>query len=139
MSHYISKLIKDLESTYQQGSKINFSVESSPISLAIEMAIPVGLIINELVTNCIKHAFPHDGEGSISITFQKIGSEYILEIKDDGIGIPDNLIIQNSPNMGMELVNALIDQIDGKLEVKNLNGTIITIKFRKVHYSSRFN
>ncbi len=138
MSHYISKLIKDMESTYQTLNKINFSVESSPVRLAIEMAIPVGLIINELVTNCIKHAFPHDSEGSISIIFQKIDSEYILEIKDDGIGISDNSITENSPNMGMELVNALIDQIDGKLEVKNLNGTIITIKFRKVHYSSRF-
>jgi PAS domain S-box-containing protein len=139
MSNYISNLIKDLQSTYQQGNKINFSVDSSPINLEIEMAIPVGLIINELVTNSIKHAFPNDREGNISINFQKISSEYILVIEDDGIGIPDNSIMENSHSMGMELVNALINQLDGKLKVKNLNGTIITIKFAKVHYSSRFN
>ncbi len=137
MFHYINKLIRGLQSTYQMGAELKFEVNSEEIELEIEMAIPVGLIINELVTNSIKHAFSQTKNGKISVEFKKIGPDYNLIVKDNGKGLPGDLNFENSPSLGMELVYALTNQLDGVLKFSGKKGTCVNIKFKEVYYSPR--
>ena len=138
MFHYINKLIRGLQSTYQMGAYLEFEVESEEIELEIEMAIPVGLIINELVTNSIKHGFSPDKNGKITVHFKRAGLEYELIVKDNGVGFDQDLNFKDSPSLGMELVHALTDQLDGVLKFNGDNGTCVNIQFKNIYYSPRY-
>lgn len=138
MFHYINKLIRGLQSTYQMGAYLEFEVESEEIELEIEMAIPVGLIINELVTNSIKHGFSPDKNGKITVHFKRAGLEYELIVKDNGVGFDHDLKVEDSPSLGMELVHALTDQLDGVLKFNGDNGTCVNIQFKNIYYSPRY-
>ncbi len=138
MFHYINKLIRGLQSTYQMGAYLEFEVESEEIELEIEMAIPVGLIINELVTNSIKHGFSPDKNGKITVHFKRAGLEYELIVKDNGVGFDQDLKFKDSPSLGMELVHALTDQLDGVLKFNGDNGTCVNIQFKNIYYSPRY-
>jgi two-component sensor histidine kinase/predicted hydrocarbon binding protein len=102
-------------------------------SLEIDTAIPCALIINELLTNAIKHAFKGRDEGKISIEIEELNegdkTKYQLIFFDNGVGLPDSLNIESAEGLGMELVNTLSAQLDGKLEVDNTNGTRFTLQF----------
>lgn len=138
MFHYINKLVRGLQSTYQMGASLQFEVNSEEIELEIEMAIPVGLIINELVTNSIKHGFSPDKKGKIAVIFKKTGPDYNLTVKDNGKGLPCDLNFADSLSLGMELVQALTDQLEGVLKYNGDNGTCVKIQFKNVYYSPRY-
>src|SRR5690606_24718706 len=112
------------------------NIDADEIILDIDTAIPCGLIINEVVTNSIKHAFPDDAEGEIYIQMQQNPEGYNLSLKDNGIGLPENLKI-NTTTLGLLLVNSLVRQLEGKLEVKRNQGTMFLISFKKLEYSQR--
>jgi two-component sensor histidine kinase len=100
------------------------------IRLGIDTAVPCGLIINELVTNCLKHAFPDGRAGTITIGFHGTGGGRItLEVSDDGIGLPEGLDIKKTQTMGLGMVQALTEQLEGTLEMDRGNGTAIRISF----------
>ena len=103
----------------------------------IDTAIPLGLIINELVSNALKYAFPHNKKGTISITLDKKEDSFILTVQDDGIGIQGQLDPSKKPTLGMTLVNLLSAQIDGKLESDFSNGTTHKIYFKELKYKQR--
>ncbi|MGB9980061.1 sensor histidine kinase [Methanobacterium sp.] len=107
----------------------NLNVEN--IMLDINFVAPLGLILNELICNCIKHAFPHGMVGNITINFHKTNGKYELIVKDDGIGFPDDLDYKDTNSLGLRLVNMLVDQIDGTIKVINDNGTTFTIYFKE--------
>ncbi|HII84708.1 MAG TPA: sensor histidine kinase, partial [Methanobacterium subterraneum] len=94
----------------------------------------LGLIVNELLSNCLKHAFPHDGSGRIDIAFHGENEHYQLTVADDGVGFPENLDYRNTKSLGLRLVNILTDQIDGKMELKQNKGTQFTIEFKEKKY-----
>jgi PAS domain S-box-containing protein len=111
-------------------NKINLNVEVEKISVDMNKAIPLGLIINELISNVLKHAFPENGKGSLNIKFFKDKQGFhVLEVSDDGIGCDANLVLKNPQTLGLQLVHSLTDQLQGKLDFDSQNGTKFTIRF----------
>lgn len=136
---YIDRLVKDLFHTYNIDSeRVKVNIDADEIILDIDTAIPCGLIVNELITNSLKHAFPDDTEGEISIRMQQSPEGYYnLSLKDNGIGLPEELNITDSTTLGLLLINSLIRQLEGELEVKRNQGTIFLISFKKLEYTQR--
>jgi two-component system, sensor histidine kinase PdtaS len=129
---YIRSLTRDIFNTYVTSrGRVQLQMDVQDVRVDVNSAVPLGLIINELVTNSLKYAFPDDREGIIRIRFHEDGDEYVLEIGDDGIGIPDDFDIEKSNSLGMLLVNSLTSQIRGELELKRDHGTTFIIKFRE--------
>ena len=103
--------------------KLNVDVED--IKLDINTSIPLGLILNELVTNSLKHAFPKDKNGKIDIKFYITDNKYLLEVKDNGIGFPKDIDYKNTDSLGLRLVTSLTEQIEGEIEFNNKSRNII--------------
>ena len=112
--------------------KLEQEVEICPSN--IDSAIPCGLIINELITNSLKYAFPEGRKGTIKIAFKSVGSNmFQLSISDDGIGIPKDMDIRETKSLGLHLVTALAEnQLHGKLILNRDRGTDFQIVFKGV-------
>jgi PAS domain S-box-containing protein len=124
-SQYVKNLIKHIISAYKvDNEKIKVENKVDSIMLDIDAAIPCGLIANELLTNAVKNAFPKGRNGKVSIEF-KIDNQdnYFLTIKDDGIGLPNDLNFKNSETMGFKLVNTLVNQLKGSTIFSREGGT----------------
>jgi two-component sensor histidine kinase len=121
-----------LSDTYRDEKKeIITSINAKNISLDIDTAIPIGLIINELVSNSFKHAFRNRTKGKIEVVLEKPGSaDYRLTVSDNGIGLADNLNIENADSLGLKLVNILTRQLKGELTLYNNDVTGFSIKFK---------
>ncbi|MGD2249363.1 MAG: PAS domain S-box protein [Candidatus Methanofastidiosia archaeon] len=129
---YIDTLVKALFRSYgvnQEQVVPTVSVEG--VSLEIDYAIPCGLIINELVSNVLRHAFP-DGRGEIMITLRSIGDSIELKISDNGVGIPEDIDFRNTKSLGLHLVTILVeDQLGGEIHLDRRCGTTFTITFKR--------
>ena len=101
-------------------------------SLDLNLSIPCGLIINELISNSLRHAFPGDRKGEIYIFFNRLGDKYTLIIKDNGIGIPETADFENMTGLGMQLIKILTSQLRGTVELKQDKGTEFVIKFKEI-------
>jgi two-component sensor histidine kinase len=130
-SEYVNSLISNLQQSYSfRRDRIIVNKNIENVSFNIDTAIPLGLIINEILSNTYKHAFPIGGEGIINITIKTIDkNQYILDISDNGIGLPQGFDIENNKSLGLKLVNVLTDQIGGKLEIGSEIGVRFTITF----------
>jgi PAS domain S-box-containing protein len=127
---YLNALAKDVSSFYsKRRGGIRFEIDSEQVLLDITQAVPCGLIVNELLTNGVKHAFPEGHPGVMKISFQCAGDECILEVTDNGIGLPSNLDPTNASSMGFQLLNLLVQQLKGTLEIDRSSGTGFTITF----------
>ncbi len=127
---YIRTLSNDLFHTYVVNSqKIQIKLDVEDVMVDINTAIPLGLIINEIITNALKHAFPNDMQGTLLISFHRIDDKLKLEVSDDGIGFPKDLDYKNTSSMGLQLVNSLSNQIDAELNVFMEKGTCFQIIF----------
>jgi PAS domain S-box-containing protein len=126
--------IRDLASRLQQSygiaeSPIQVRVDVVNVSLTIETSIPCGLILNELVSNTFKHAFPERRGGEIHISMTTAGDQFVLTVRDNGIGFPESVDFRNTQSLGLELVNLLVGQMNGKIDMQVDGGTTWTIKF----------
>jgi len=130
-SDYIAKMITHLFAIYKvEFSRIRHRVDANKIQLDINRAIPCGLIINELITNALKHAFPEDREGELIITMLSLaGDQYELTVKDNGMGLPEGFDPAKKGTLGFQIVNDLVKQLDGSIEVRGDKGTEIVIRF----------
>ncbi|MDI6644320.1 MAG: PAS domain S-box protein [Methanobacteriaceae archaeon] len=129
---YIQSLATELFHTYvDDPSRLQLKINVDNIFLDVNTAIPLGLIINELVTNSLKYAFPNGKSGEIDIDFHKKDDYYEFTIKDNGIGFPEDLDFHKTDSLGMQLVNSFTDQIDGKIELDRRNGTKFKIIFKE--------
>ncbi|MEN6593148.1 MAG: histidine kinase dimerization/phosphoacceptor domain -containing protein [Methanobacterium sp.] len=136
--NYINHLIRNLFHTYNVSmEKIKFNIIAPDVFLNIDTAIPCGLMINELVTNSIKHAFPKGTSGEITIEMVQDQDEYHLKISDNGVGLPQDLDIDKSSTLGLLLVNSLVGQLEGSMEVNREQGTSYHIVFKKLEYLDR--
>ncbi len=132
---YVRKLIIDLSRSYgvdQDIIKINIDINN--IFISIDNAVPCGLIINELVSNALKYAFPENmgKENNINISFDKCGGrELLLIVSDNGIGINVELNERKKHSLGLQLVETLVEQLDGTLEMDLGSGTAFKIKFKE--------
>jgi two-component sensor histidine kinase len=130
-SEYIESLIMNLFQVYGvKGDRITLEQELDVAALNLDTAIPCGLIINELVSNALKHAFPDKNSGLISILF-KVDKEqhYTLIVRDNGIGLPSCFNINSLNTLGLQLVDILTNQLEGTLELDRRSGTEFCIKF----------
>jgi PAS domain S-box-containing protein len=130
---YIQSLGNELYNTYALNSnliKLEMNLEKNLI-LDVDTAIPLGLIFNELFTNSLKHAFPDNREGTIKVGFHKKDENYQLTVEDDGIGLPEDFSIEESDTFGLQLVDALTQQIDAQVDVDSSQGTKYTITFQE--------
>jgi PAS domain S-box-containing protein len=132
---YISSLATKLFHTYNADpSLIKLKINAENILLDINTAIPLGLIVNELITNSLKYAFPDGKPGKINVDFHTQDDHYEFTVKDNGIGFPEDLDYQNTDSLGLQLINSLNSQIDGGIELDRNNGTEFKIKFPEVKF-----
>jgi PAS domain S-box-containing protein len=100
------------------------------LSLGVDKAIPCGLILNELITNALKHAFPGNRRGSVQVELHREGSgDIFFSVGDDGVGMPSGFDIDESTSLGMPLVHTLVEQLDGRLEIQSDAGTTFRVHF----------
>lgn len=132
MAVYLPELISYLSDSYDTGHRINFNSRFDNIQLDISQAIPVGLILNEAITNAIKYAFPGKANGDISIQMTRSGEKNILlSIADNGIGLPADWAIIQKNSLGLKLMKGLSDDLRAKFTVNSEKGTTITLEFQK--------
>jgi PAS domain S-box-containing protein len=126
---YLKKFTSKILDTYPIHENIQLNLNAQDIHLDADTAIPCGLIITELLTNSLKYAFNEDDQGSITIDMERKGDKYILTVADDGIGVPDDLDNISDEGVGLNLVNSLVLQLEGTLELDNSKGTKFVIEF----------
>ena len=136
---YVRDLLAEMTSTYGNGyGNVAFHCDIKDLTLGIDTALPCGLIINELVSNALKHAFPEGRRGDVWIEVCHTENErYLLEVRDNGIGLPGTHDWQRSKSLGLKLVMDLTKQLDGTLVVGNVDGTSFRMTFSEVHYQER--
>jgi|GEM_PF-1022012 len=127
---YIRKITRYLfESYLVDPGRISLTVSSEIISLSIDKAVPCSLIINELVSNAVKHAFPQARKGTIQIDLKRHADTYVLVFRDDGVGIPERIDVLHTKTLGLELIRGLVRQLNGTIELDRNAGTAYTITF----------
>ncbi len=131
-SEYLVSLSKNLVHSYGQLDKlIDVQYNIDDVSLSLDTSIPCGLIVNELISNALKYAFKDRKKGKIKIDLLSEDGNFVLTIADDGIGFPKEINFRDTNSLGLQLVNTLIEQIDGTIEMENKKGTKYTIIFKK--------
>jgi PAS domain S-box-containing protein len=133
-ARYIERLSKDLlKSQTPAGSHINLRTELDEIAFDVDTAIPCGLILNELLTNALKYAFPDGRSGDIHIRLQAEGEYVTLRVRDTGIGFPEGFDFRKTESLGLQLVNMLTEQLGGTLTLTPEGGTTITVSIPLAH------
>ncbi|UWJ22804.1 sensory transduction histidine kinase [Methanosarcina mazei TMA] len=144
-SSYIEELAENLLQTYVVGNldiNLKMNLEENAF-FDMDTAVPLGMIVNELVSNSLKHAFPDRKEGEIRIELYKEENgectksinedckitNFVLTVSDNGVGIPEKFDMESIDTLGMQLVTSLVDQLDGELELKRDNGTEFSVRF----------
>jgi PAS domain S-box-containing protein len=132
MADYIGELTAGLIKSYATSSqRITPIIDPSSVFLGVDMAIPCGLVINELIVNSLKYAFPEGRVGEIAVSL-KNGSDHELELEvsDNGVGVPEGFNMANTSTLGLKLVTNLVEnQLDGKIELDRSQGTTFRITF----------
>lgn len=150
-STYIRELAGNLLDTYKNGdSRVNLSVDVQQDTLFdVESAVPLGVIINEIFSNSLKYAFPDRTSGEIRISFERKEkgeykgsylneginkspegySRFILTVSDNGVGIPETFSIETAESLGLQIVNVLMEQLDGSVRLNRDRGTEYVIEF----------
>ena len=133
LSEYVKSLSVSLISSFNVSpKKIKLNIDIKDVWLNINSAIPCGLIINELLSNSLKHAFPEGREGEISVIMTKNDKKYTLVVKDNGVGMPDNFDMEKEETLGLMLVSSLTQQLHGSFENSVDKGTTFKIDFVQI-------
>jgi len=132
-SSYLQNLCINLISSYHVYSGVvEFKDEMEHVDLVLDQAIPCGLLVNELITNSIKYAFPTKQAGEITVGLEEKEEKIYLRIEDNGIGLPKDFDMMKTDTLGLQLVSTLVEQLDGEITVRNHQGTKYLITFGKV-------
>jgi len=135
---YIRELVSYLQDSFNTGQRIRFELDITPLELDVSQAVPVGLILNEAITNSIKYAFPENRKGTIGIELSKDSpTHYFLSIADNGVGMPAQLVNKKPGSLGMSLMAGLSADLDGTIVIESNGGTVIKIAFVAELDSSR--
>ncbi|RYY15918.1 MAG: sensor histidine kinase, partial [Chitinophagaceae bacterium] len=124
LQEYLNELAGSVQTTFAAEKNIDITVDA-PVSVTSRIAEKIGLIVNEVITNSIKYAFPVDGKGKIKINGRGTGRNYELKIADNGTGIPRDRPV----NFGLKMIAGLSKEIDGQFNFHNDNGTVFTLLF----------
>jgi len=138
VASYTETLTRHLFEVYRTATEVRCTIDMGDVTMSIETAIPCGLVMNEIVTNSLKYAFPDTfscgeirGEPStITLTLHREGSDYLLKIADNGIGIPEGIDVTMAHSLGLFLIRFIVEhQLRGSLEISTTGGTAYTIRF----------
>ncbi len=130
LSEYLKNLITQITNSYENSLvKIQVDIKQKQQYINIDTAIPLGLLVNEIITNSFKHAFKGNKEGIIQLTASTFGNTATVEIKDNGVGLPENYkqLLSDTNSLGFELISILTQQINAEMEIENNGGA--TFKF----------
>jgi two-component system, sensor histidine kinase PdtaS len=131
MPDYIHELVSYLRDSFGTGLGIRFEIQIEPIELDLSHAMPIGLILNEAITNSIKYAFINNKNGLITISLSRGSDKQLtVTVADNGIGLHSNFDIGKTSSMGMNLMKGLSEDIEGVFSIENSNGTLISLTFR---------
>ncbi len=138
-NEYVGSLTVSLLRAYRTGKgRIDLRKEIADCTFNIETAITCGLVINELVSNSLKYAFPNNRDGDLFVSLQLLdNNKYKLIVKDNGIGMPEDINYLQAKTLGLQLVNSLTKQLDGAIKLNRNNGTEFSITFRELEYKKR--
>ena len=130
---YIENLVENLFGSYSvDKDRVTLDLDIDHTEMVVDTAIPCGLIVNELISNCLKHAFPDGMNGRVRVAFHELDDkEYELVVSDDGVGLPLEMDITRTDSLGMQLVFLIVEQLKGKIEVSREGGTGFHILFRE--------
>jgi PAS domain S-box-containing protein len=129
---YIKTIASNLIQSYRSASTaIEFVPDMQSVGLNLDQAIPCGLIINELVSNALKYAFKGRKKGRLEILLKEENQDVILAVKDDGVGLPKDFAFEKNNSLGIQLVYALLEQLDATMKVDQTKGTEFFIQFRR--------
>lgn len=133
LADYIEKLAAYLFNSYvRDPGLISLRVEAEHVSLGLDLSIPCGMIINELVANTLKHAFPAGRKGEVSIELSAGSDGWLtLTIADTGVGFPPGIDIANASTLGLQIVGMLVTQLKGEIDLRNDNGASCVVRFRR--------
>ena len=139
IKEYINELAPLVLESFGVSGRISLDIDAEEQYLLLDTAVPFGLILNELITNSIKYAFPGNKKGVITIDLKAGETDIIiLNYSDNGIGMPEGFDFQNQKSLGLRLIqNIGIDQMLGKIEMKNHNGFNCTLEFQNNRYQAR--
>jgi two-component sensor histidine kinase len=127
---YLSTLCRNLVSAFGAAGRIRLDFDLEGIDLGIDTAVPCGLIVNELITNAIKHAFPKGRKGRIAVGFRRKDDKSVeLTVADDGVGVPAGFDVAKAESLGLKIIQILTDQIDGKMHVRTRKGSSFRLVF----------
>lgn len=130
IKEYTSELVQYLQQSFYTSGRITFKLDVADIELDVLRAVPLGLILNEAITNAIKYAFPTNTGGNIEITLSCTeGQQLKLSVTDDGQGLPPTLSVDLCKSLGINLIKGMCKQIGGKLAIQNKKGVMVTIAF----------
>ncbi len=128
---YMLKLFQNLFDSYNIApNRISLKTDIDQIDLDIDTIIPLGLVINELLTNALKYAFPDKREGEINLTIKEEENQLLVEVKDDGVGMENPEEMSSSQSFGFELIEAFQQKLNADLEIESSNGTRVSLKIK---------
>lgn len=131
LKKYFDDLLSDIIASYQLESKVEYETKLINVeTIGLDTIVPLGLLVSELVSNCMKHAFAGIHDGFINVKIEKIEGSYLLVLSDNGVGINKSFLNGQRDTLGLDLVQALTEQLDGFMEVKSDNGTTFSISFQ---------
>jgi two-component sensor histidine kinase len=127
---YVESLVEELRQVYLvPRQEISWHVDLEEFVLDIEKVVPFGLLLTELLSNANKHAFTNGENGCISISVRRCRNEIVLAVADDGVGLPAAFDFRQAKTLGMNLLTALVSQLNGSLEVDQDHGTLFKVRF----------
>jgi two-component system, sensor histidine kinase PdtaS len=130
MAFYIRELVEYLRDSFNTKHRIRFEMNLESVKLDIAHAVPLGLILNEAITNAIKYAFPENKNGVITISMKhETNDHFSLTISDNGVGLPPDFDSEHADSLGMSLMQGLSEDIGARFGIQRDNGTVITIQF----------
>ncbi|HXG55779.1 MAG TPA: sensor histidine kinase [Vicinamibacterales bacterium] len=136
---YARILASEILSAYQPSDdRLRVNTDLQTLTMSIDLAVPCGLILNELLSNAFKHAFKSGQQGSITVTVRASDAVGVLEVADDGVGVPADLNIETQNSLGLRLIRSLVNQIDGTFDlVPQHPGTRARVTFALEEHAHR--
>jgi PAS domain S-box-containing protein len=127
---YLQRLVRDLFMSYSpEGPKIDLKVDVEAVRVPIDTAVQCGLLLNELLSNALKHAFADRKSGTVEVSFKHEEDDLVLLVRDDGVGLPEGLDRESPETLGLRLVHTITEQLGGRVELKPGDGTLCRVVF----------
>lgn len=136
LGNYVDGLSRNLMMSYSLNGKVALETRVTHMDLVLDQAIPCGLILNELISNSLKHAFPDSATGSVNVALDLVGEEVRITVSDDGVGMRPDFDDRLDGNLGLELVHTLVDQLDGRIERQGGRGVTYLLTFERIKQSA---